>query len=116
MMDWVVNSLLKERRPSNGKWSETKGKIFRKFRKKLKQYLKVEFPGCQVEYDENFDAEFWMFRVLKDSNVHVLKVDRFFGFRGNGVKILIDSKLSKVMKDNEGKQVMVTKEGRLVVL
>ena len=81
----------------------------------VKQYLYAEFPDFEIRDAE--DVVSWKFRVVKNSATFCdLKFERLFWTLFEDVKkVLKDLELSKVMKNNFKKTVIVTKEGQLKV-
>jgi hypothetical protein len=82
----------------------------------VKQYLEDEFPAFELTDTDDFDRMSWKFSVAKGATIHVVKFERrVWDVTSDIKKALRDMNLSKFMKDNEGKQVLVTIEGLTVL-
>jgi len=85
----------------------------------VKQYLQAEFPDFQVTERDAGDM-LWQFRVLKNSATFCdVKFENLFWTypeHEDVKKTLEGLKLSKFMKNNLTKTVIVTKEGQLKVV
>lgn len=82
----------------------------------VKEYLRSEFPGFQIDDTDDFDRVSQKFRACNDSTIHVVKFNRnFFDDTLDIKKALIDLELSNFMQHNPDKQVLVTKKSLIVL-
>jgi len=82
----------------------------------VKLYLEDEFPAFELADTDDFDRISWKFRVAKGATIHVVKFERRFWDDTSDVKkALQDMNLSKFIKDNEHKQVLVTTQALTVL-
>jgi hypothetical protein len=81
----------------------------------VKEYLQREFPDSAVDDEDDFERVSWKFRVANGSAIYIVKFERPFWDDATDVKEVLEVfKLSRFMKDNQGKQVFVTKHGLTV--
>ncbi len=76
----------------------------------VREYLQSEFPKCQI--DDYFDDErlSQKFRVINDSTILIVKFERIFLDDTSDIKkVLQIFELGKFMRQNAGKQLLVTK-------
>lgn len=82
----------------------------------IKQYLEEEFPAFEVADTNDFDRISWKFSVAKGATIHVVKFERrFLDDTSDIKKAMQNMNLSKFMKDNKGKQVLVTTQALTVL-
>jgi len=80
------------------------------------QYLKGEFPDFEIDDAMDFDRVSWKFRAVKGDTIYIVKFERRFWDDTSDIrKTLQDLGLSKFMKENEGKHVLVTTRGPTVL-
>jgi hypothetical protein len=78
----------------------------------FREYLQEEFPDWEIADADDFERISWKFRAVKDATIHVVYVQRrFWNDYGDTKKALQTLGLSKFMKDNEGKYVLVRTDG-----
>jgi hypothetical protein len=78
----------------------------------FRQYLQEEFLGWEIADTDDFDRISWKFRVANESTIQVVYVQRrFWDDYGDTKKALMNMGLSKFMKDNEGKHILVATAG-----
>jgi hypothetical protein len=92
----------------------------------VREYLRSEFHGfevCDVYYEFGevdkmvIERNFRKFQIVNYPTTYVVKLERLFLDDTLDVKkTLADIELGKVMRFNEGKQVLVTKVKGLVIL
>jgi hypothetical protein len=82
----------------------------------VKEYLQTEFPGFEVDDADDFERLSRMFRASNDSSTYIVKFERRFLDESSDVKeTLRYMELSEAMKRSENKQVLVTKQGLMVL-
>lgn len=82
----------------------------------VKQYLEEEFPAFELDDTHDFERISWKFSVEKGATIHVVTFERCFLDDTSDIKqALQNMNLSKFMKDNEGKQVLVTTKALTVL-
>jgi hypothetical protein len=78
----------------------------------FKKYLQEEFPEWEIADADDFERISRKFRATKESTIHVVYVQRgFWDDYADTKKALQGMELSKFMKENEGKRVLVRTEG-----
>lgn len=76
------------------------------------EYLQSEFPDFQVDIREDYDSMRQEFSVKRGSTSWVVKFERFFLETTFDIKRTLEGlDLSKTLKENEGKQLLVTRHG-----
>jgi hypothetical protein len=78
----------------------------------FKQYLQDEFPGWEIDDAEDFERMSRKFRILNESMIHIVYVQRRFWVDYDDTKKALQSMgLGKVMKENEDRYVLVGTSG-----
>jgi hypothetical protein len=81
----------------------------------VKEYLKSEFPGFEIDDADDFERVSRMFRASNDRSTYIVKFERRFLDDSRDVKEALKyMELSESMKRHEHKQVLVTKQGVMV--
>jgi hypothetical protein len=82
----------------------------------IRKYLQNEFLDYEIADTDDFERASWKFRAVKDSTIYVVKFERRFLDDTLDIgKALQRLELSKFVKENAGKQVLVRSNG-LVLL
>jgi len=82
----------------------------------VREYLQGEFPSFQIDDADDFDRVSHKFRAFNGSTLYIVKFDRiFFDDISDIKKALQNLELSKFMRLNNEKQVLVTKKGLIVL-
>ncbi len=82
----------------------------------VREYLQSEFPGFQIDDADDFDRVSQKFRAFNGSTLYIVKFDRiFFDDISDIKKALQNLEVSKFMRLNNEKQVLVTKKGLIVL-
>lgn len=84
--------------------------------KLIREYLQDEFPGFEIDDTYDFDHISQTFRASNKSEVYVVKFEKIFIDDTSDLKkVLQDLKLVKIMYNNKGRQIIVTKKGVTVL-
>jgi hypothetical protein len=80
------------------------------------EYLQSEFPGFQIDNAYDFERVSQKFSVDNGSKIYIVNFERIFFENASDIKKALQNKrLSELMRLNEGKQVLVTTKGLMVI-
>lgn len=82
----------------------------------VKEYLESEFPDFKIDDTDDFDRVSQKFRAYNGTELYIVKFERIYFENTSDIKkSLQDLQLSKFMRRNNENQVLVTKQGLMII-